>query len=235
MVSLAFRALELRRQLLLRGVVWKVSLVWLTGLFLCCGILSFSHVLQPSADVKFGSVFSGETESRGHVSACSELESVALGGFVHTHSETFSVKGPHLFIGLFSYPSVAGANTLGLGLPCVFGPLGDWWIFVARVHLCRIRALSSSLLLMYVEEGRFPGVLFDNGEGLRDVFAPLVGRLGRCYRWYLGTSCRVCPGRDLCCAVGSGIGPRRAGTHVFKELGPSAHWNGEFFASHRQF
>ena len=57
--------------------------------------------MQPSADVKFGSVFSGETESKGHVSACSELESVELGGFVHTHSETFSVKGPtsvHWFV-----------------------------------------------------------------------------------------------------------------------------------------
>ena len=129
--------------LLLRGVLWKVSL--------CLGILSFSHVLQPSADVKFGSVFSGETESKGHVSACSELESVELGGFVHTHSETFSVNGTHL-IGLFSYSLVAGANSLGLGLPCVFVPLGDWWMLVARVHLSRSRALSSSLLLMYVEE-----------------------------------------------------------------------------------
>ena len=125
--------------LLLRGVVWKVSLAWSTGLFLCFEILFFSHVLQPSADVKFGSVFSGETVSKGHVSACSELESVELGGFVHTHSETFSVKGPHLFIGLFSYPLVAGANSSGLGLPCV-------------LHLCRTRVLSSSLLLMYVEE-----------------------------------------------------------------------------------
>ena len=130
--------------LLLRGVVWKVSLAWLTGLFLCFGISS----LQPSADVKCGSVFSGETESKGHVSACSELESVELGGFVHTHSETFSVKGPHLFIGLFSYPLVAGANSLG----SVFGPFGDWWMFVTRVHHFRTRALSSSLLLMHVEE-----------------------------------------------------------------------------------
>ena len=77
--------------LLLRGVVWKVSLAWMSGLFLFDGLLFFSHVSQPSADVKFGSVFSGETESNGHVSDCCELESVELGGFVHTHSGTLSV------------------------------------------------------------------------------------------------------------------------------------------------
>ena len=110
------------------------------------------HVSQLSAEVRFGFVFSGETESNGHVSDCCELESVELGGFVHTHSETIFVKGPHLFNGLFSYPLVARANFLGLGLPCVFGLIGDWWVFVGRVQPHRTRALLSSLLLMYVEE-----------------------------------------------------------------------------------
>ena len=148
--------------LLLRGVLWKVSLVWLTGFFLCLGILSFSHVLQPSADVKFGSVFSGETKSTGHVSACSELESVELGGFVHTHSETFSVKGSH-HIGLFSYSLGAGADSLGLGLPCVFVPLGDWWMLVARVHLFRPRVLSSSLLLIEEEGAQESSLIMAKG------------------------------------------------------------------------
>ena len=143
---------EATPSLLPRGVVWKVSLAWMSGLFLCDGLLFFSHVSQPSADVKFGSVFPGETESNGHVSDCCELESVELGGFAHTHPETISVNSPHLFNGLFSYPLVTGANFLGLGLPCVFGPIGDWWMFVASVQQSRTRALLSSLLLMYVEE-----------------------------------------------------------------------------------
>ena len=125
--------------LLLRGVLWKVSLVWLTGFFLCLGILSFSHVLQPSADVKFGSVFSGETEPKGHVSACSELESVELGGFVHTHSETFSVKGPHL-IGFSRIPWVLERTLLAWGYHvCLcFLVTGGCWLqlYTFFVHVC---------------------------------------------------------------------------------------------------
>ena len=87
--------------LLLRGVVWKVSLAWSAGLFLCFEILFFSHVLQPPADVKFGSVFSGETVSKGHVSACSELESVELGGLcAHSFGDILCEGSPsvHWFV-----------------------------------------------------------------------------------------------------------------------------------------
>ena len=86
-------------------------------------------------------------------------------------------EGPHLFNGLFSYPVVVGSKFLGLGLPCVFGPIGERWMFVARVQPYRTRALLSSLLLIYVEE---EGMLFDDGKGLRDVFALPMERFGSC-------------------------------------------------------
>ena len=57
-----------------------------------------SHVSQPSADMKFWtvpeslSVFDGETESNGRFAGLVETVVVELGGFVHCHSEIFSVE-----------------------------------------------------------------------------------------------------------------------------------------------
>ena len=114
------------------------------------------------------------------------------------------MKGTHL-IGLFSYSLVAGANSLGLGLPCVFEPLGDWWILVARVHLSRTRALSSSLLLMYVEEEGAQessltvakGCVMSSRSGWGDRAAAIVGTFAPVFKSVLAETCAARLGAAL--------------------------------------
>ena len=108
------------------------------------------HVSQPSADMKFGtvpdalSVFDGETESGGRFSGLVETVVVELGGFVHSHSEIFSVEGPCEFL-VFSLLSilglVTGINTVAPGMTFVTVSHGCWLAFGSCVH----SSLSSPL------------------------------------------------------------------------------------------
>ena len=68
----------------------------------------------------------------------------------------------------------------------MFGPLGDWCIFVARVLLFRTRALSSSLLLMYVEE---EGCVMSSRSWWYDLAAAIDGTFAPVVKSVLAETC----------------------------------------------
>ena len=111
---------------------------------------AISHVSQPFADMKFRtvpdalSVFDGETESSGRFTGLVETVVVELGGFVHSHSEIFSVEGPCEFLVFSLLPIlglVTGINTVAPGMTFVTVSHGCWLAFGSCVH----SSLSSSL------------------------------------------------------------------------------------------
>ena len=118
-----------------------------------------SHVSQPSADMRFGtvpeslSVFDGETESNGRFSGLMETVVVELGDFVHSHSEIFSVEGPCEFLVFSLLPSlglVSGINTVTPGMAFVTVSHGCWLKFGSCVHSSLPSSLWPSFSLLVV-------------------------------------------------------------------------------------
>ena len=114
-----------------------------------------SHVSQPSADMKFGtvpeslSVFDGEAESNSRFSGLVETVVVELGDFVHSHSEIFSVEGPCEFLVFSLLPIlglVTGISTFAPGMTFVTVSHGCWLAFGSCMH----SSLSSSLWLSFL-------------------------------------------------------------------------------------
>ena len=117
----------------------SVVLVLVVAPLLSASVIS--HVLQPSADMKFGtvpeslSVFDGESESCGRFSELVGTVDVELGGFLHFHSEIVFVEGPCVFL-VFSWNTVAPGMTfvtVSQGCGLAFGSCAYWSSFLPLV------------------------------------------------------------------------------------------------------
>ena len=147
----------------LAGAAFRVSSDGASPSMLRCSVVSkvalaslFSHVMQPSASVKFDSVFSGLTEFDGHVSEFQELGSVELESFEHTSMVVFSVEGLLQLDVCFSWSLVGLVDDdicAGFGFRCLTMSAGDWMVFYAWAHPQCARALPSCLLVVYFEAG----------------------------------------------------------------------------------
>ena len=136
-----------------------------------------SHVSQPSADMKFGTVpeslfvFDGETESNGRFSGLMETFVVELGDFVHSHSEIFSVEGPCEFLVFSLLPSlglVSGFSTVTPGM--AFVTCFSWLL----VEVWFMRAFVSAFLFVakFSSSGGFWGDRNSGGRLFVDVPMP---------------------------------------------------------------